>query len=86
MSGPRLRNERMGGLFLLGVLAFNPPLLDVFDAGEGVMVFGVPLLYVYLFLAWAVLIALMALVLNRPVRGGAKSSALSVVDTEPEDD
>ena len=86
MSGPRLRNERMGGLFLLGVLVFNPPLLDVFDAGEGVMVFGVPLLYVYLFLAWAVLIALMALVLNRPVRGAAKSSALSVADAEPEDD
>ena len=86
MSGPSLRNERMGGLFLLGLYAINPPLLGVFDAGESVMVFGVPLLYVYLFLAWAVLIALMALVLNRPVRGGAKSSPLSVADTEPEDD
>ena len=50
------------------------------------MVFGVPLLYVYIFLAWAALITLMALVLNRPVRGGAKSSPFSVADTEPGDD
>ncbi len=86
MSGPSLRNERMGALFLFGVLALNPPLLHVFDAGGDAMVFGVPLLYVYIFLAWAVLIVLMALVLNRPVRGGAKSSPFSVADTEPGDD
>ena len=86
MSGPNLRNERMGALFLLGVLALNPPLLHVFDAGGDAMVFGVPLLYVYIFLAWAALITLMALVLNRPVRGSAKSSPFSVADTEPGDD
>jgi len=29
------------------------------------MIFGIPLLYVYFFLAWAALIALMALVIER---------------------
>ncbi len=85
MSGPSLRSERMAAVFLLGMLALNPPLLDVFDAGEDVMVFGVPLLYLYIFLAWAVLIVLMALVLNRPVRSGAEPSPVSAADTEPEE-
>ena len=49
----------MLALFLLGCLALNPPLLSLFDSEEFVM--GVPLLYAYLFVFWAGLIALMAL-------------------------
>ena len=54
---------RLVGLFLLGCLLFNYPLLAVFNARTAVL--GVPLLYAYLFAAWALLIALVALVLER---------------------
>lgn len=46
-------------LYLLGVVLFSPLLLSVFDVA-GARVAGVPLLFVYLFAAWAVLIALTA--------------------------
>ena len=50
-------------MFLLGVLLFNYPLLQLF-ARDG-LVFGIPLLYCYVFCAWAALIGLMALVVER---------------------
>ena len=62
------RGERMAALFLLGLAAFTPPLLDVFDAGADVTVLGIPLLYLYLFAAWAALIVLMAMAAERRAR------------------
>ncbi len=59
MRGPGNMGERAIALFLLALLAFNPPLLSIFSAD--VIVFGVPLLYFYLFCAWAVVIALVGL-------------------------
>jgi hypothetical protein len=56
------RRDKLIGLFGLGVLLFNPPLLDLFSGGT---VFGWPLLYVYLFGAWAVVIGAAALVVER---------------------
>jgi len=58
MKGPRLV-----AVFLLGVLLFNYPLLALFN--RTVLVFGVPLLYAYIFVSWAVLIGLAALVVER---------------------
>jgi hypothetical protein len=58
-----LRGQRLVALFLLGVMLFNYPLLQLF-AGDG-MVLGIPLLYCYLFCAWALLIGLIALVVER---------------------
>ena len=57
------RGQRLAALFLLGVLLFNYPLLQLF-ARDGT-VLGVPLLYCYVFCAWAALIGLMALVVER---------------------
>jgi len=52
------------GLFVaLGLLLFGYPLVAVFDVPA--TVFGVPVLWVYLFLAWAAVIAVVALVLRR---------------------
>jgi type IV secretory pathway VirB3-like protein len=51
------------GLFLLGCLMFSYPLITLFD--RPVMVLGVPLLYAYLFGAWALIIALVALIVER---------------------
>jgi hypothetical protein len=58
MKGPRLV-----AVFLLGVLLFNYPLLALFNRETSV--YGIPLLYFYVFLAWALLIALLALVIER---------------------
>jgi hypothetical protein len=59
MYRPGLVGERAIALFLLAFLAFNPPLLSIFSAD--VILFGVPLLYFYLFCAWAGIIALIGL-------------------------
>jgi hypothetical protein len=48
---------------MLGLLLFNFPILALFNV-PGTL-FGIPVLYAYLFIAWAALIALMALVANR---------------------
>ena len=57
------RGPRLACLFLLGILLFNYPLLALFNVGGSV--FGVPILYAYLFVAWGVLIALVARVMER---------------------
>jgi uncharacterized membrane protein len=58
-----ITGQRLVGLFLFGCVLFNYPLLVLFN--RPVDVFGVPLLYAYLFLAWAGLIGLMAWVIER---------------------
>lgn len=55
----------MGGILILGVVLFNPPLLSVFDRGAEVTVFGIPLLIMYLFSAWALVIFLVYLASKR---------------------
>jgi hypothetical protein len=57
------KGERLVALALLGFLLFNYPLLSLFST-DG-MLLGVPVLYAYLFTSWAILIALMALVVRK---------------------
>ncbi|MEP7156400.1 MAG: hypothetical protein ABI905_11550 [Betaproteobacteria bacterium] len=61
------RGPRLLSLFALGVLLFNYPLLALFNLPR--MIFGVPVLYAYLFIAWALLIFLVARVVDRPDPG-----------------
>ena len=61
-QGPA-RAARLAGLFMLGVLLFNYPMLALFNVQGSV--FGVPVLYAYLFVVWALLIALVAAVMER---------------------
>jgi hypothetical protein len=55
--------QRFVALCMLGMLLFNFPILALFNV-PGTL-FGVPALYAYIFVAWAALIALMALVAER---------------------
>mgnify|MGYP001610456779 CR=1 FL=1 len=55
-----IKNQRLVALFLLGCLLFNYPLLSLFNTPAEI--FGIPLLYAYIFTVWGLLIALMALV------------------------
>jgi hypothetical protein len=54
------RGPRFVALCMLGMLLFNFPILALFNVSGTVL--GVPVLYAYIFIAWASLIALMALV------------------------
>lgn len=54
------KGQRYAALCMLGVLLFNFPILALFNVPGAL--FGVPVLYLYIFAAWATLIALMALV------------------------
>ena len=58
------RAQRLVALFLLGCLLFSFPLLSIFNSGG--TVFGIPVLYAYLFGAWAALIALAIVIVERP--------------------
>ena len=62
MQSQEARSQRLIALFVLGCLLFNYPLLSLFNVAADVL--GVPLLYAYLFAAWALLVALMALVIE----------------------
>ena len=64
MAASRRRGQRLAALFALGFLLFNYPMVAVFD--RPAMVLGVPLIYAYLFGAWALLIALAAWVVRGP--------------------
>jgi len=57
------RAARLACLFLLGVLLFNYPLLALFNVRASL--FGVPVLYLYLFAAWALVIFLVARLMER---------------------
>ena len=60
MNNDETKAQRLVGLCMLGVLLFNFPVLSLFN--RPILVMGIPLIYAYIFSAWAVLIALMALV------------------------
>ena len=81
MSGSGTPEERWVALFLLGALAFSPPLLSIFSVEA--TAFGIPVLYVYLFIAWGALIALTAIVARRLHRAerAARSDSQSAETT-----
>ena len=59
MNNFETKSQRFTALFMLGWLLFNYPILELFNV-PGTL-FGVPVLYAYMFIAWAALIALMAI-------------------------
>jgi len=58
-----LRSQRLMALFAAGALLFNFPLLALWD--RDVLILGVPLFPAALFMVWGVLIALLALIVER---------------------
>jgi hypothetical protein len=58
-----ITGQRLAAIFLMGCMLLNYPILSLFT--RPVAIGGVPLLYLYLFGAWAALIALMALVIEK---------------------
>lgn len=67
-SSPRaLTGQRLAAAFVLGCLLFNTPLMELFNAPRAV--FGIPLLYAYLFAAWALFIGLLVIIVERTAAG-----------------
>jgi hypothetical protein len=64
MNRSTLTSTRLVAVFLLGLLLFNYPLLALF--GRPATFAGIPLIYAYLFLAWALVIGLLAWIVERP--------------------
>ena len=56
------KGERLVALAILGCLLFNYPVLAVFNHPG--MVFGIPILYAFIFAAWGLLILLIAMVIE----------------------
>ncbi|GIK98555.1 MAG: hypothetical protein BroJett029_27640 [Alphaproteobacteria bacterium] len=65
---PGSTGDRTLALFFLGLAAFTPPILAIFSVAESW--FGIPVLYLYVFCAWAGLVLLMGL---STARGGRRA-------------
>ncbi|HJV85461.1 MAG TPA: hypothetical protein VJ698_08270 [Noviherbaspirillum sp.] len=63
MIKSNIKGQRLAALFLLGNALFNFPLLALFNRPTTVA--GIPLLYLYVFAAWALLVALLAFVVEK---------------------
>ena len=56
-------NERYVALIILTALLFNPPIMSIFNSTE--LILGVPMLFLYLFAAWTLIIGLNAYLAKR---------------------
>jgi len=57
------KTHRLISLFILGSLLLNAPILSLFNVKGFLM--GIPLLYLYIFTAWALLVVLIGLVMRK---------------------
>ena len=63
MPPPR-RPERVLAVAALATVLFLQPFLGIFDQGAGATLAGIPVLFVYLFVAWVIIVVLTALVME----------------------
>ena len=59
MGRPRRNGEWSVVLFVVALLAFNPPVLLIFSVPD--LILGIPALYLYIFIAWGGVIVLLSL-------------------------
>lgn len=65
MTPENKKYKRLVALFLFGFILFNYPILSLLNLD--ILIFGLPLLYIYIFGIWGLLILLAALATwNRP--------------------
>ncbi len=63
MLNPTLRRQRLAALFLVGLLLWFSPLVLRFERAGAL--FGIPMLYWYLFGVWALLVGAAAFIVTR---------------------
>lgn len=59
MPTRNIKTDRLTGVFLVGAVLLNFPLVSIFNATW--TVFSIPVLYFYIFVVWAVIILFLAL-------------------------
>jgi hypothetical protein len=57
-----VKAQRLVALCMLGVVLFNYPVLALFNVSQ--TIFGIPVLYAYIFTAWSLLTACMAYIVE----------------------
>lgn len=57
------RGQRLAAVAVLGALALNYPLMTLASSGSTLL--GIPVLYLYLFALWALIIGIMATIVER---------------------
>jgi len=72
MTPESKKNKRLVALFLLGFVLLNYPILSLLNLP--IFVFGLPLLYIYIFGIWGLLILLSAWATTRRSRENAERS------------
>jgi len=58
------QNERLVVTLVIGFIALNYPLITLFSKVR--VFFGIPILYLFIFTIWSVLIVCIALILEKP--------------------
>ncbi len=80
MSVSKRQGERLIGLLLIGLIAINYPILALFS--KTVLWFGIPALYLYLFVFWALFIGLAAAAMKKRGSSGPDSERSGPGDTD----
>lgn len=62
MNSDSVRSKRFIALFLLGYILLGNPILSLFNLPH--IIWGIPLLFFYIFGIWIVLIVLVALIIS----------------------
>ena len=63
MTPENKKSKRLVALFLFGFVLLNYPILSLLNIN--ITIFGLPLVYIYIFGVWGLLIFLSALVMSR---------------------
>ncbi len=63
MPESKQQNERLIVMFIIGVIALNYPLLSLFSKVK--LMFGIPVLYLYLFVFWIIFIVCIAVIVEK---------------------
>lgn len=61
---PSIKGQRLIAAFLFGCLVFNYPILALFNQ-DGTL-YGIPLLFIYIFGVWLLLIVVMMIIVEMP--------------------
>jgi hypothetical protein len=74
MTNDSVKNKRLIGIFLLGCLFFNYPLLSLFSSERTLL--GIPFLYLFIFSVWSVMIVLLIAATHRSNPAGRPSTKM----------
>ena len=80
MSQSSRQSEKLIVLLLFGIIALNYPILTLFNKNSFLL--GIPTLYSFLFLFWAVFIGLMAIIMESGKKSTSKPPPTSTGSQE----